>query len=115
MFISREYLLNLLEIDHIYAKKHGGSDQESNLSASCYECNRHKGTDLASIDEMTGNIIPLFHPRNQNWYDHFRLNGAWIEPLTPEGRVTVRLLQLNKDIHIVRRTRLIKLGRYPIK
>lgn len=101
------------EIDHIYAVKHDGGTVESNLCLSCWICNRHKGTDLTSFDPLTGQITPLFHPRNDRWEDHFRLNGAMIEPITPQGRTTVRLLKLNKRERIDERQLLIALGRYP--
>jgi 5-methylcytosine-specific restriction endonuclease McrA len=32
------------EVDHILPVKHGGTDDESNLTASCVRCNRSKGT-----------------------------------------------------------------------
>lgn len=43
----------------------------------------------------------------------FRLKAAVIEPLTPVGRVTMYLLQLNSDARLVRRKELIGLGAYP--
>jgi hypothetical protein len=101
------------EIDHIYAEKHGGATTENNLCLSCWLCNRHKGTDLASLDPLTGQITPLFHPRQQKWTDHFQLNGALIAPLTSEGRVTVRLLQLNQPQRIQEREIMIALNIYP--
>lgn len=82
-------------VDHVVAEKHGGQTVEENLALSCAPCNQRKGTDLTSIDPETGAIVPLFDPRRDRWADHFRLDGARIEPLTAVGRVTVRLLQLN--------------------
>ena len=38
------------EVDHVVAEKHGGTTVETNLAFTCWRCNRHKGTDLASID-----------------------------------------------------------------
>jgi hypothetical protein len=55
----------------------------------------------------------LFNPRTQSWSDHFRLNGAMIEPLTPEGRVTVFLLRFNDSGRIIEREMMIDLGVYP--
>jgi hypothetical protein len=55
----------------------------------------------------------LFHPRRQKWEDHFRLNGGVIEPITGEGRVTVKLLRLNTTSHIAQREALIPQGIYP--
>jgi hypothetical protein len=101
------------EIDHIEAEKHGGTTTEGNLCFCCWICNRHKGTDLTSRDPETGEITLLYHPRKDLWSDHFRLNGAQIEALTPVGRVTVRLLQMNKSTRIKEREILISLNRFP--
>jgi hypothetical protein len=51
------------EPDHIIATKHRGRTEESNLAWTCLACNRHKGTDVASIDEATGRVVRLFHSR----------------------------------------------------
>jgi hypothetical protein len=83
------------EVDHVVAQKHGGATDADNLALSCALCNKHKGSDLASIDPDTGDLTPLFHPRRQRWSEHFQLLGAMIVPRTPAGRATVRLLQLN--------------------
>jgi HNH endonuclease len=103
----------LHEIDHIYAEKHGGETLFINLCLCCWICNRHKGSDLTSLDPETGEITPLFHPRRDVWTEHFRLNGALIEGITPQGRVTVRLLQLNNPNRVRERQLLIAMGRYP--
>jgi 5-methylcytosine-specific restriction endonuclease McrA len=63
------------EVDPIVAQKHGGLTQEDNLALSCTLCNKHKGTDLASIDPNTGEITPLYHPRRDRWFEHFCLVG----------------------------------------
>jgi len=63
------------EPDHIIAVKHRGRTHEANLAWTCLACNRHKGTDLASIDEATARIVRLFHPRRDRWTRHFRLQG----------------------------------------
>ncbi|MCC6802343.1 MAG: HNH endonuclease [Anaerolineae bacterium] len=101
------------EIDHVFAEKHGGETSEENLCLSCWICNRLKGTDLCSLDLLTGQITSLFHPRRDQWTDHFRLDGATIVPVSPQGRVTVRLLQLNRQPRINERQLLIDLGDYP--
>ena len=73
-------------IDHIIAEKHGGPTAADNLALACMICNSRKGSDLASIDEQSGAIEPLFHPRRDRWTDHFQLVGGRIEPRTPKGR-----------------------------
>ena len=101
------------EVEHIIAEKHGGATTADNLALACPHCNRFKGTDLGSLDPETGQLTPFFNPRTQQWTKHFRLDGAWIAPLTPEGRVTVAILQLNHPDRILERQRLIQAGEYP--
>ena len=101
------------EIDHIIAEKHGGATDRDNLCLSCSTCNAFKGSDIGSIDSETGALTPLFNPRTQVWSEHFRLQDAIIEPLTPEGRVTVFLLRLNREEQLAERAALLELGRYP--
>jgi HNH endonuclease len=101
------------ELDHICAEKHSGATALENLCLSCFDCNRHKGSDLCSLDVDSGEIVALFHPRQHIWKEHFRLQGAVIEPLTSTGRVTVHLLDVNQDTRVEERERLILVGRYP--
>jgi hypothetical protein len=98
------------EVDHIVARKHGGLSEESNLALCCTLCNKHKGSDLTSIDPESGEITPLYHPRRDHWNDHFRLEEAYLVPITAKGRVTVLLLQLNRSERIAEREILIAAG-----
>jgi hypothetical protein len=98
------------EIDHIIAEKHGGRTKAENLALSCTLCNKHKGSDLASVDPETGEIVPLYHPRLNQWNEHFAVNGAEFVPLTAIGRVTIRLLQLNRSDRVKERQILIQAG-----
>ncbi len=97
-------------IDHITAEKHGGTTTPENLALACTLCNARKGSDLASIDEQTGAIEPLFHPRRDRWIDHFQLVGGRIEPRTAKGRCTVRLLRFNDPERVTERELLIASG-----
>ena len=47
--------------------------------------------------------------------DHFELRGSLIIPLTPIGRVTVKLLQLNLGSRVEVRERLVAINAYPGK
>jgi 5-methylcytosine-specific restriction endonuclease McrA len=98
------------EIDHVIAEKHGGPTDADNLALACALCNGFKGSDLASIDGETGAIVPLFNPRRDRWAEHFRLEAGRIEPLTPSGRATVRLLQLNHPDRVEERELLVAAG-----
>src|SRR5689334_1530994 len=111
--IPQESKLFTFEVDHIIAEKHRGVTQDDNLCLSCLDCNRGKGSDFASFDPETGEIARLFNPRQDQWHEHFWLNGAVIEPKTAKGRVTVFLLHLNDEVRVSERTALIEAGRYP--
>ena len=101
------------EPDHLIALKHGGQSMAANLALACSDCNRFKGSDIASIDAVTGKLVRLFNPRAQRWSAHFRLIGGQIIPLTPTGRVTERLLRLNLASRVEVREELAALGLYP--
>ncbi|MFN0108295.1 MAG: HNH endonuclease [Blastocatellia bacterium] len=96
------------EVDHVIAEKHGGDTEPDNLAYACWRCNRHKGTDLGSFDPQTGLFSFLFNPRIQAWEQHLTLEEDRIVGLTPEGRTTVKLLQLNRSDKIAERRRLKK-------
>lgn len=102
------------QADHIVSLKHGGSSESANLAYACVLCNRHKGSDLASIDPGTGELVPLFNPRLNWWGDHFRVDGEYIVPMSRTGEATTRLLQLNAPERLAERRLLQSLKRYPV-
>ncbi len=103
------------EPDHIIAEQHGGATEADNLAYACFQCNRAKGPNIASLDSETGDIVPLFHPRRERWDRHFRLDGVRILPLTPTGRATVALLHFNSPERLQVRLTLQAVGRYPLE
>lgn len=111
--IHQDFSIYTHEVDHAVALKHGGETIPENLVLSCLSCNRHKGSDLTSIDPITGEITPLFNPRVQNWVDHFKLEDGYILGLTPVGRTTVFLLRLNDPTRLQVRQALISQELYP--
>jgi 5-methylcytosine-specific restriction endonuclease McrA len=80
--------LFLLQIEHIRPRKHHGGDEDHNLALACIDCNLHKGPNLTGIDEESGALTELFHPRVQNWSEHFEMSGPLIVGKTAVGRVT---------------------------
>ncbi len=94
-------------VDHIISQKHKGSDALDNLAWACFQCNTCKGTDITGIDRETRDIVALYNPRTQTWSDHFRLYDVFITGLTPEGRVTIEILQMNHPDQIATRRLLV--------
>ncbi len=101
------------EPDHIVPLQHGGQTDVDNLALACLRCNRYKGPNVGSFDPETGKLVPFFNPRTQCWHDHFEHDGPIIRPLTPQGRVTVKILRLNDAARVEERQRLIVAKLYP--
>lgn len=93
--LQRELPLVTFHVEHVIPKQHGGGDEPENLALACHHCNLHKGPNLTGIDPGTGEIVALFHPRKQQWVEHFSLEEITVIGLTPAGRTTVRVLQMN--------------------
>jgi hypothetical protein len=96
-----------LHVEHIVARQHGGADDLWNLCLACDRCNLYKGPNLTSIDPQSGALVPLFHPRQHSWREHFTFRGAEIIGLTPTGRATVRLLNMNATGRVRLRSQLL--------
>lgn len=88
-----------LEIEHIIPDACGGTSDVDNLWLSCPLCNRAKSDRIEAPDPETGQVVPLFHPRQQRWPEHFHWSedGLRIIGLTPTGRATVAVLHLDAD------------------
>ncbi len=82
-------------MDHIIARKHQGASDEENLAFACLPCNARKGPNVAGVDPITGEIVPLFHPRRDEWNDHFEWRGAWLFGKTASARTTIHVLGIN--------------------
>lgn len=52
----------------------------------------------------------MYHPRLNQWNEHFRLSGAEFVPLTAMIRVTIQLLQLNRKDRVEERQLLLEAG-----
>jgi hypothetical protein len=103
------------EVDHILPEKEGGLTVSDNLAFSCPLCNGFKGARTHGRDPIAGRDVPLFHPRRQNWFRHFRWapDQQTVEGRTRSGRATVEALQLN-NLNLLRlRTIWLAIGSSP--
>lgn len=102
-------------IEHIEPRATGGLTVAENLALACQGCNGHKAAKVTAVDPETQTSVPLFHPRQQRWSEHF----AWSEDhlriigLTPTGRATVVLLHLNRTSLLRLRRALIAINVHP--
>jgi len=99
-------------IEHIRATQHIQNDSLDNLGLACPHCNLHKGPNLTTLSVESGDIVPLFHPRQQFWDDHFQINRARVQGRTEVGKATAKLLKMNERDQIEIRAALIQGGEF---
>lgn len=133
------YSSDPITVDHIIAQSLGGITTENNLACSCFgcnqhkairvireasgieddetNCNQHKAIRVMALDPTTGLRVPLFHPRQQRWEEHFAWNEDFTQMLgiTPTGRATIEALQLNRFGLVNLRRALHAIGEHPPK
>ena len=99
------------EIEHIAPAVRGGRDEESNWALSCRACNLFKSDHVGAMDPLTGEVVPLFHPRNDRWEEHFFLDGSggMLVGKTPAGRATIGCLQMNRPAQLAARQQWMRL------
>ena len=95
--LTQDQELLPFHVEHVIPRQHGGTDTPDNLALACHHCNLHKGPNLSGLDPQTGELTRLFHPRLDDWADHFARHGGEISGQTPVGRTTVQLLKMNED------------------
>jgi hypothetical protein len=112
--ISQDDVLHFpFHVEHIIARKHKGADHVNNLCWSCHSCNLFKSSNLSGIDPDTGMIVPLFHPRRQQWHVHFQWHGPRLVGRTACGRATIAVLCINLAHRVRMRRFLILAGVFP--
>ncbi len=104
-----------LTIDHIISRSQGGKTRFENICLACRSCNEYKGKNTTATDPLTGEIMPLFHPRQQQWREHFTWSpdGTKVEGLTAIGRGTVMALRMNHAVIVSARRRWVSSGWHP--
>jgi hypothetical protein len=101
--------------EHIIPRSRGGTDDLENLALSCLGCNYKKYISIDAIDPLTGERVPLFHPRRDQWSEHFAWGDDFtlIYGITPTGRATVEKLELNREGLVNLRRVLVAFKKHP--
>ena len=104
-----------MTVDHIIPTSQGGETEFANLCFCCRTCNEFKGGQTKTEDPLSGEIVPLFHPRQQVWREHFTWDetGVYLTPLTATGRATIIALKMNNPVIIAARRRWVSVGWHP--
>jgi hypothetical protein len=81
----------------------------------CQGCNNKKYDKTHAVDPISLELVPLFHPRKDNWHEHFVWSPDCLTliGLTPTGRATVEALDLNRAGVINLRRMLFREGLHP--
>lgn len=85
-------------VEHIQPLAAGGKSVLDNLAYACSGCNGGKAAKTFAIDPQTEAVVPLFHPRQQQWYEHFQWSSSKTEivGITTTRRATINALGLNR-------------------
>jgi HNH endonuclease len=95
---QQAYSMDTLSIEHTFPRSKGCTNDFNNLALSCQGCNTCKHTYIDAIDPETNQTVPLYNPRKNKWEEHFSWSEDYtlILGITPTGRATIDLLQLNR-------------------
>lgn len=93
----------------------GGDDSAANWALACRACNLFKAAHVHGRDPESDAVVRLFHPREEQWKEHFRVaaESGEIEGLTPIGRATVVRLGMNGAAQVAARRQWMRLGLFP--
>lgn len=102
-------------VEHITPESKQGETTLENLALSCGGCNLRKSTRILGPDPLTGETVRLFNPRIDTWSEHFVWDDDYktVGGITPEGRLTVSFLEMNREGLVNQRTILRKEGVHP--
>jgi hypothetical protein len=95
---AEQLTVAIFEFEHIVPRSAGGETAFENLCLACPTCNRYKADVMLAVDPVTQETVPLFHPQQHRWADHFSwgAHGTEIVGLTATGRATIAALKMNR-------------------
>jgi HNH endonuclease len=113
--VPEDYSTDFFNFDHVQPVSQNGRSELGNLARTCGICNGHKHDKTKAIDPLTQQVCRLYHPRQDNWKDHFEWSEDCLRIIgkTAIGRTTVDLLQVNRKSNINLRKLLKLVGLHP--
>lgn len=100
-------------VEHIVSRSAGGPTESENLALACPSCNFHKSDRVQVADPASGEAVKLFHPRQDQWANHFSWQEYRVVGKTSIGRATVEALSMNEERHIFIRQAEEQFGLFP--
>jgi hypothetical protein len=111
--LAQEGQEGFFHIDHVLPVVAGGPTLIENLALACVTCSLRKSWRQSARDPHTSEEVPLYNPRVDRFYEHFRWEGATMLALTATGRATIEALALNRPQLVQIREESRLLGRHP--
>jgi hypothetical protein len=113
--ISERYALQSMVCEHIFPLSRGGPTTATNLAWACSGCNGFKSDRTTAIDPVSLQLVPLFHPRQMSWSEHFDWSedALLVVGRSAIGRATGKILQLNRAGVVNIRKLLCGVGQHP--
>ncbi len=117
-----EYCLSPLEfspdpfsLEHIFPIAKGGTNDLENLALACQGCNSPKSIKTEAFDLVSQTTASFYNPRKDVWWEHFIWSEDFMEIIgvTAKGRVTAKVLTLNRQRVMNLRRILILAGEHP--
>jgi hypothetical protein len=112
---QERFATQAFSVEHILPRSRGGGTTSDNLALACQGCNNHKYNKVEAVDPVSGEPAPIFHPRQDQWSDHFCWNEDFtlVIGMTATGRASVETLQLNRSGVVNLRCILFAIGEHP--
>ncbi|MDP6353648.1 MAG: HNH endonuclease signature motif containing protein [Planctomycetota bacterium] len=112
---QRRFSPDPFAVEHVIPESRQGPTVPDNLALSCQGCNGHKFTAIEAPDPLSLKLVPLYHPRLDQWQDHFRWSEDFLQILgtSATGRATIVRLRLNRKEVVNLRELLTKLDKHP--
>jgi len=103
------------EVEHIIPLSRQGANNETNLALACRSCNLRKGIRISGIVSDSNTEVRFFHPRQDQWGEHFQVDveSGRILGTTPVGTVTVDYLEMNSPAQVAARQLWIRWNLFP--
>jgi hypothetical protein len=113
------YATQRLSVEHASPRDKGGTNAFENLALSCQGCNNLKYNHVEAPDPVTGELVPLYNPREHRWTEHFAwsADALLVVGISPTGQATVDTLLPNRSGVVMNRTRKrggLSLARQPL-
>ncbi|MDQ2746196.1 MAG: HNH endonuclease [Acidobacteriota bacterium] len=112
---QENYSISMFEVEHILPISKKGETILENLAFACSGCNKYKSDRISSFDAPSQAEIEFYNPRKDDWHEHFIWNTGSTEIIgkTAKGRVTIKLLKLNRKNLINLRSVLVIVSDHP--